>query len=410
VKMIALGPSDPIGTAIDTWRKSFGVDQAGEAAGYTLRAAVWEPVLAHLADAKTILVSTDGALGRLPLAALPGKAPGTYLVEDHRLAMIPVPQLLPALVAAAGERSAAYELLLLGDVDYDGRAPTAPTPLPTVDVPQFASLRAPLDGADRFAGLPGTKDEIEGIARLFRDDRRSSTEQIVELAAGEATEARFRRLAPQCRYLHLATHGYFAPAKYRSALSGDTAGEAAGDRQSLLSEEDRESPVAGFSPNLLSGLAFAGANRPPAVAEDDGVMTAEEIACLPLDGVRLATLSACETGLGQTAGGEGLLGLQRAFQVSGVRTTIASYWKVDDQVTRVLMERFYRNIASRPAGEPAAMLDALREAQLWVLRHPQEMAKAAATRGGTLVESGTDPRPRTSPRYWAAFTLSGDWR
>jgi CHAT domain-containing protein len=188
------------------------------------------------------------------------------------------------------------------------------------------------------------------------------------------------------------------------------AGEAAEERQSLLSAADRESPVAGFSPNLLSGLAFAGANRLPVIEGDDGVMTAEEIACLPLDGVRLATLSACETGLGQTAGGEGMLGLQRAFQVSGARTTIASYWKVDDQVTRELMERFYKNITSRPAGEPAAMLDALREAQLWVLHHPQEMAKAAATRGGTLVESGTDPRSRTSPRYWAAFTLSGDWR
>ena len=64
---------------------------------------------------------------------------------------------------------------------------------------------------------------------------------------------------------------------------------------------------------------------------------------MPLENVDLVVLSACETGLGEVAGGEGLLGVQRAFQVSGARTTIASLWQVDDSATRILMERFYRN-------------------------------------------------------------------
>lgn len=57
-----------------------------------------ELLLSHIAEAATILVSTDGPLGRIPLGALPGKEPGKYLPEVHRIAMIPVPQLLPALV------------------------------------------------------------------------------------------------------------------------------------------------------------------------------------------------------------------------------------------------------------------------------------------------------------------------
>ena len=78
----------------------------------------------------------------------------------------------------------------------------------------------------------------------------------------------------------------------------------------------------GLHPGLLSGLALAGANRagkPDTPDADDGILTAEEIATQDLDGVQLVVLSACETGLGQAAGGEGLLGLQRAFQSAGAR-------------------------------------------------------------------------------------------
>lgn len=80
--------------------------------------------------------------------------------------------------------------------------------------------------------------------------------------------------------------------------------------------------------------------------------------------MELATLSACETGLGATANGEGLLGLQRTFQVAGARSVVASLWKVDDDASRDLMERFYENLWTKEMGK----LKALREAQLWMLR------------------------------------------
>ena len=72
-----------------------------------------------------------------------------------------------------------------------------------------------------------------------------------------------------------------------------------------------------YQPGLLSGLVLAGANLPPRPDQDDGIVTALEVASLNLHGVDLAVLSACETSLGQSAGGEGMLGLQRAFQVAG---------------------------------------------------------------------------------------------
>jgi CHAT domain-containing protein len=143
-------------------------------------------------------------------------------------------------------------------------------------------------------------------------------------------------------------------------------------------------------------------------ARDDGILTALEVAELDLSGVELATLSACETGLGESAGGEGLLGLQRAFQVAGARSVVASLWKVPDGPTQALMERFYKNLWQ----EGMPRLEALREAQLWMLREGQ--MQGVVRRGLEPLDrqpAGEGDRPGClPPRYWAAFVLSGDWR
>jgi CHAT domain-containing protein len=120
-----------------------------------------------------------------------------------------------------------------------------------------------------------------------------------------------------------------------------------------------------------------------------------------LGAVDLAVLSACETGLGPVAGGEGVLGLQRAFQVSGARTVVASLWKVSDEATRRLMERFYQNLWDKRMGR----LEALRQAQLAMLRE-------GPPRGMVIVKKDdqAEKPPKLPPYYWAAFVLSGDWR
>src|SRR5262249_13103084 len=145
----------------------------------------------------------------------------------------------------------------------------------------------------------------EGQAKLLRGDK--------------ATEAAFRQQAPRSPYLHLATHGFFAPKELKSAL-GPVDPKQAGGAEVPGGDPLGRRGISGFHPGLLSGLALAGANREPQPGEDDGILTALEVAELDLRRVQLAVLSACETGLGETAGGEGLLGLQRAFQVGGART------------------------------------------------------------------------------------------
>ena len=174
-----------------------------------------------------------------------------------------------------------------------------------------------------------------------------------------------------------------------------------------------------------SGLVLAGANcppeiRPPRVEQDipdDGLLMDNEILAMPLENASLVVMSACDTAQGKQQNGEGLLGIQRAFQVAGARTTVASLWQVDDAATVLLMERFYKNLWSGKMSR----LDALRDAQLWMWRSGKQALRESAYRA---ISSNPDPRglkllldeldelqgDGLPPYYWAAFVLSGDWR
>jgi CHAT domain-containing protein len=134
---------------------------------------------------------------------------------------------------------------------------------------------------------------------------------------------------------------------------------------------------------------------------EDGILTAVEVAGLDLERAELVVLSACETGLGRVAGGEGVLGLQRAFQLAGAKTTVASLWKIPDRATMQLMQCFYENLWDKKM----TRLDALRKAQIWML-------KVGRQRGLDLEEGGAKKSTagRLPPCYWATFVLSGDWR
>jgi CHAT domain-containing protein len=125
-------------------------------------------------------------------------------------------------------------------------------------------------------------------------------------------------------------------------------------------------------------------------------------------------LSACETGLGELTAGEGVLGLQRAFHVAGCPNVIGSLWKVDDAATAALMAQFYHELRARKRSP----LEALREAQLTIYRHPERIADLAGERGrpaldaaarlGSAAARKPGEAPKTTPtKLWAAFMLSG---
>ena len=368
VVRLDLGAASAVEEAITSWRQTKGAKVRGEEdAGQTLRKLLWLPLEKHVADAKVVLLSPDGALARLPFAALPGSKEGTYLLEEVALAVVAVPQLLPELLApAARGDSPRSSLLVVGDVDFDKS---------DIVVARADSRSPPRGALTGWGRLVGTLAEAETIRKTF-DQRLDGT--VTDLRGREATKAAVRAALPKHRFAHLATHGFFAPAELKSALAG-----RAGDRGMF-----GRSGLSGWHPLLLSGVVLAGANRAPKAGEEDGVLTALEVAEMELAGCELAVLSACETGLGESAGGEGVLGLQRAFQVSGARATLTSLWQVPDEGTRLLMQRFYANLWEKKMSR----LDAPAQGAAVDADAGQQAHRGGARHGAARQERGAEAR------------------
>ena len=485
ITRVELGSAQEIQSLITTWEKTFGRGDEAEKAGARLRERIWQPLLPALEGIEVAVISPDGVLGAFPWGALPGTKSETYLMEEISLAVIPVPQMLPQLLETDSNNGSPESLLLVGDITYGGDAGTPGDSFST------RAMRRPRDGKPmQFGPLSAARQEMSSI-----QDRYVSTidvGRVNRLQKDAATESAFREQATRHKWLHIITHGYFAPESVatsapkiagigaslrveegRLIIKQIVAGGAAakdghlrvGDEIVAVTNSDGESvqlsarsleevlslvrgpvgseirlkirpkdegsDIAEYTlrrasiavparkadvtdhPGLLSGLAFAGANLPPNDGKDDGILTALEVSALDLSNVDTVVLSACETGLGEAAGSEGLLGLQRAFQVAGAHTCVASLWSVHDTATQILMLRFYENLWQRRMGK----LEALREAQIWALRNPKEFfgkftkEEKFAARGLDLppLDEIADGQP-TPVYYWAPFVLSGDWR
>jgi CHAT domain-containing protein len=392
---VELGTAEPIEWAWADWRAAIVAGRPDRAEAVALAKLIWEPLRRQLpAECHTVWLCPDGALCQVPWAALPGKGKDTVLLEDCAVAVVPHgPFLADALRRDRPEPSAKQRVLVVGGVDYNA-TPAAPAE------GALASLRGPALGEKRtaFAELPGTRAEL---ARVAAEARAALKAEPVALSGKGAGVAALLAELPKVRYAHIATHGFFADASVRSLLQVD-------EEQFRMRGPERAAAGA-RSPLVLSGLVLAGANRAEA-GGDRGILTAEGIVGLNLQGMDLAVLSACESGLGEVAGGEGVLGLVRAFHVAGARDVVASLWRVDDRATAALMARFYHQLWA----QKKPPLEALRQAQLEVYRNPGRIAEWAGREfGGAEVPlpkgSGREAKPREHARtaQWAAFLLSG---
>jgi CHAT domain-containing protein/Tfp pilus assembly protein PilF len=384
--VVPLGTAARIDGLIVQWRRQ--LDQEAIAAGRAaergeaayrrvageLRQQIWDPLLPHLSNAARVFLVPDGALHLVSFGALPTTA-SRYLVETGRL--IHYLSAERDLVPTEEARPAGGGLLALGGPAFDESSQ-----VPVASEASFRGTRSACSDFQsmRFDPLPASLKEVDEVVTLWNRAHGAQTPDTIRLTGAAASESAFKAEAAGRRVLHLATHGFFLGGRCASGLDSPAASMSAGGSAKIA----RENPL------LLSGLILAGANRRNDAGQDqeDGVLTAEEVAALNLSDVEWAVLSGCDTGAGEVRAGEGVFGLRRAFQVAGARTVIMSLWPVEDQTTRQWMTTLYEGRLMKKLGTA----EAVREANLAVLR--QRRAK----------------RLGLHPFYWAAFVAAGDWR
>jgi len=392
--LVPLGSAARVEALVLQWRKELDQEAIAGGTGATrseasyrrvageLRRQVWDPLSAHLPNATRVFVVPDGALHLVSLAALPTAA-SSYLVETG-----PVIHYLSAerdLVQAEGDPLTGHGLLALGDPAFDessvAGASEAAFRGTRSGCPDFQSVR--------FESLPASMKEVDAVVALWNQAQGGRPKVplrnpmlpagALRLTGAAASESAFKAQAAGRRILHIATHGFFLDG--HCASSPDPSGKSTAASSARVVRQN---------PLVLSGLILAGANHRNATAPDqeDGVLTAEEVAALDLNGVEWAVLSGCDTGVGEGRAGEGVFGLRRAFQAAGARTVIMTLWPVEDQTTRQWMTTLYRARLTRKLSTATAV----REAGLALLG-------GRRTRGLS-----------THPFYWAAFVAAGDWR
>jgi len=406
---LTLGPAREIETLVAAWRRNIG--QQAEAldpsartnedsyrrVAAALRRRIWDPLLPAIGNAREIFVVPDAALHLVNLASLPSGS-SQYLIETGPLIhyLSTERDLVPAQ-SGHGEG-----ILVVGNPAFDqiGKTTVASNQPSAANAGAAERPAKTLRGTRsacgafqtlRFASLPASQREVENISALW--NRSVSTTRsaepvssmqpgaaFLELTGAEATPQAFEQNAPGKRVLHVATHGFFMEGSCESALQ----------QQSATPKRDQALPPAtAENPLLLSGLAFAGANRRDQNKsnENDGILTAEEIASVDLEGVDWAVLSACDTGIGTIKAGEGVFGLRRAFQVAGAKTVIMSLWRVEDEAARQWMAGLYheRLVSHKDTRE------SVRAASLHILRQRRMQHLS------------------THPFYWGAFVAAGDW-
>ena len=348
-------------------------ERAYRTAGTRLRRQLWDPLAAHIAGASQVFVVPDGAVNLVSLSALPITG-GRYLIDEgpgiHYLST-------ERDLVSADAPPAGHGLLAVGGPSFDEQ----------VDAATVAARRGSASGCEtlaavRFEPLPGSKDEVRDLEKLWPSGGAEHDRALV-LSGRSATESAVKRAAAGRRVVHLATHAFFLRSRCE-------AGPAHTRGVGALASLSSGSAASADNPLLLSGLAFAGANRRRGgrPGHDDGILTAEEVAGLNLQGTEWAVLSACDTGIGEITAGEGVLGLRRAFQIAGARTIIMSLWSVEDRSTRLWMQALYQARFQ----QHLSTAEAMRAASRRVLRNRRAQGQS------------------THPFYWAAFVAAGDWQ
>jgi CHAT domain-containing protein/Flp pilus assembly protein TadD len=358
--VVDIGPARVVESLVQEFRAALSNPARSD---IELRAAalsekVVTPLRPYLEGAEQLLMSPDGALNLVPMAALLD-GQGEYLVHRFEVTYLTSGRDLLRMEPESRSKSAG-DTVLVADPDYGKQAGSRARNNPVIQPQRSTELDR---GGLIFRPLANTALEVLDLqALLDLDDAKV-------LLRRNATEASLKRLHSP-RVLHIASHGFFLSDQQLS------------EEKTRRLKSGSMSVSLGENPLLRSGIALAGANERRSGDADDGILTALEVAQLDLHGTELVVLSACDTAVGEVQNGEGVYGLRRALALAGAQTQIASLWKVSDTATRKLMVGYYQRLL-KGEGRSAA----LRQAQRAMLADPM----------------------LAHPYYWASLMPIGNW-
>ncbi|HEY3779952.1 MAG TPA: CHAT domain-containing protein [Fimbriimonadaceae bacterium] len=350
LQCVNLGPSAAVNAELKTLRNYMSASAARTvevekstaskadftAASQKLYNLLLAPVLANYKGA-TLLISPDSDLNRLPFEALI-EPDGQFVLRKWQTTYIDA-----ARDILRKPQSAATGCLVVAGPDYDA-TPQAGPPGLRPNLPAEASQI-------HFDPLPGAKAEGEAVDTLLK----SSFAPVQLLEGGAAEKSTLLAMKP-IHILHIASHGFVLPDKPLKATQISIGG-AEVPIQTVNIFED---------PLDRACIALSGANHAIANA-NNGWLTAADVTNLDLTGTDLVTLSACDTGLGDTKRGDGVYGFRRAFAMAGANNIVMSLFPVPDAETSFMMQDFYSNLA-----KGASVQDAFRKMKLNSLERQQK--------------------------------------
>ncbi len=327
---------------------------------YELNLNLIAPLISDLdPKGKDLTIIQDGLLGYIPFGVLTTEAAGVPEQQNYAL----LPYLIKSHNIGYGysatlrfnEKSVKTDLTAK-DYKYLGLAPSYPGFLASAYQPNKGG-----EARDGFSMLQNNQPEVESVASLFDG---------LKFLGSEASENVFKEYAPKSSVLHLSMHAFTNDQNplYSALVFSNHSNQSASGKAKVE--------------NLISGL-FEGDDQAIGIeSANDGLLFAYELYNMNLQ-ADLALLSACDTGVGELAKGEGIMSIGRAFKHAGCRNITMSLWKANDKTTSEIMKFFGSSLL-----EGLTIDKALRQSKLKYLEEADKI--------------------QSHPYFWATFITVGN--
>lgn len=310
----------------------------------SLNRLFWQKLTPHLSGVKKLFFSPAGIFHRINFSAI-AIAPNRIIADEYVVRRITNLRQWHEPVSGSSAKTA----VLYGGIQYNRgeqvKASVSALPSPSGSRSFLEEAALNLYRSSKQSAWPAlawTNEEVESIEEILLEAGLKVELKKDSLASEESVKTMG---TPSPRILHFATHGYSFEAPKQNTENTFRASN---------------------NPLIRSGLILAGANaawsgKPSDGKREDGILTAYEVSQMDLSDTELVVLSACDTGLGEIKGDEGVFGLQRAFKLAGVKYVIMSLWNVKDRQSMEFMTAFYQSWLENGKAIPEAFQNALGE-------------------------------------------------